>query len=375
MIPLNIPANTGHEKKYINEVLDNPSLFNEGKYLRACSEWFGEYFKGSSVFLTKSCTHSLELTMMAIGVGPGDEVILPSYTFVSAANAIVLQDATPVFIDLLPDTMNMDPECIEAAITEKTKAIVVMHYAGVGADMDRIMSIAAKHNVLVIEDAAHGIIAKYKDRPLGSIGDFASFSFEQMKNLTCGQGGLMVMNNQKFLDQAEVYFANGTDKLKFLAGERPFYQWTGKGSNFKISELQAAYLFAQLEQSDQITQKRLEIWDIYANGLRELENQGHIRLPKPESDTTHNAHIFFIKTKDNATRTALSAFLKDKGIMATFHYQPLHTSLFGKEIGRFHGEDIHTTRESELLLRLPLYYSLEESQATYIVESVTEFYT
>jgi len=375
MIPLNIPTCSGKEQTFVNELLQHPSLFNEKPYSQKCTEWFQKVLGKEHVFLTKSCTHALELAALLLELQPGDEVILPSFTFVAAANALVLRGVIPVFIDIRPDTLNIQEEAIEQAITDKTRAIVIMHYASVPCNMDRIEEIAQKHNLYIIEDAAHCILAKDENgQYLGTRGDFGCFSFDQMKNITCDQGGLFIINNEKFWRRAEILYENGTDKRQFLRGEIPFYSWRDKGTNFKLSELQAAYLYGQLTMAEEIVAKRVRNWNLYYTLLKPLADRGCFELPESACAHTHNAHIFYIKVEDKEERSQMMEYMYKEGVMATFHYVPLHSAYYGNKVGRFAGEDLHTTKESERLLRLPLFYKITDDEIQFIVQKIFAFF-
>ena len=364
MINFNVPPFTGKEMDYIRQAVENQKIC-DGEFTKKCSEWIEERTGTAKCLLTTSCTHATELAALLTGVGPGDEVIMPSYTFVSTADAFVLRGATPVFVDIRPDTMNLDEKLIEDAITEKTRGIVPVHYAGVGCEMDEIMDIARRHHLFVVEDAAQGILAEYKGRALGTLGDFGCFSFHETKNVSCGEGGALLIAHEKDIENAEIFREKGTvDK----------YRWQNYGSSYLPSELNAAYLYAQLELADQITAARLSIWNQYREELSCLEQAGLIEFPFVPEHCKHNGHMFYIKTKDMAERTALIDFLKKNDILAVFHYVPLHSAPAGLKFGRFHGEDRYTTKESERLLRLPLYYGLSEDQVSYISGKVKEFY-
>ena len=361
MINFNVPPFTGKEMDYIRKAVENQKICGDGEFTTKC-------------LLTTSCTHATELAALLTDVGPGDEVIMPSYTFVSTADAFVLRGATPVFVDIRPDTMNLDEKLIEDAVTEKTRGIVPVHYAGVGCEMDEIMDIARRHNLFVVEDAAQCILAEYKGKALGTIGDFGCFSFHETKNVSCGEGGALLIAHEKDIENAEIFREKGTDRSKYFRGQVDKYRWQNYGSSYLPSELNAAYLYAQLELADQITAARLAIWNQYREELSGLEQEGLIELPFVPEHCKHNGHMFYIKTKDMAERTALIDFLKKNDILAVFHYVPLHSAPAGLKFGRFHGEDRYTTKESERLLRLPLYYGLSEDQVSYISGKVKEFY-
>ncbi len=374
MINFNVPPFTGNEMKYIKECVENQKICGDGAYTKKCNAWMEEKFGAKKCLLTTSCTHATEMTALLAGIKEGDEVIMPSYTFVSTADAFVLRGAKVVFVDIRPDTMNIDETKIEAAITEKTKAIVPVHYAGVACEMDTILDIAKRHNLLVIEDAAQGVMAKYKGKALGTIGDFGCYSFHETKNYSMGEGGALLIRDDKYIEDAEIIREKGTDRSKFFRGQVDKYTWVSAGSSYLPSDMNAAYLYAQLEMADEINKARLEIWDTYYKGLKPLADAGKIELPVIPEGCTHNAHMFYIKAKDITERTALISFLKENEILSVFHYIPLHTSPAGKKLGRFSGEDVYTTKESERLTRLPLYYGLTKEQNLYIIDKIKEFY-
>ncbi len=324
--------------------------------------------------MTTSCTHALEMTALLFNIRAGDEVIMPSYTFVSTANAFVLRGATIVFVDINPETMNMDEGLIERAVNPKTKGIVPMHYAGVSCEMDRILEIAAHYDLFVVEDAAHGIGATYKGKPLGSMGDFGTFSFHETKNLHCGEGGALLINNEQYLAKAEIIGEKGTNRTAFFQGEVSRYSWVDLGSSYLPSELNAAFLLAQLESETKITRKRIELWHTYFDLLKPLQDNNLIQLPKVPLHCRHNGHIFYLKCKDAFERRQLIQFLKERGIEAFFHYIPLHSSKAGKKFGYFAGEDVFTTKESERLLRLPMYYLLNKEAVIKICQMIEKFY-
>ena len=374
MIKFNVPPFTGKEMDYIRQAVENEKICGDGEFTRRCSEWIEQKTGCRKSLLTTSCTDALELSALLTGVGPGDEVIMPSYTFVSTANAFVLRGAVPVFVDVRPDTMNMDENLIEAAITERTRVIAPVHYAGVGCEMDKIMELAGKYKLMVVEDAAQGIMAEYKGKPLGAIGDFGCYSFHETKNYSCGEGGAILIQDEKYAEEAEIFREKGTDRSRFYRGQVDKYRWQNYGSSFLPSEMNAAYLWAQLEQAEKINQARLNIWEQYRRELEILDREGKIDRPFVPDYCTHNGHMFYIKTKDLQERTALIDFLKENGIMAVSHYVPLHSAPAGLKFGRFHGEDRYTTKESERLLRLPMYYGLKAEQVSCICDKVKEFY-
>lgn len=374
MINFNVPPYVGNEVKYIEEAIANRKICGDGEFTKKCTQWIEQKTGTNRALLTTSCTHATEMAALLCNIAPGDEVIMPAYTFVSTADAFVLRGATAVFVDIRPDTMNMDEKLIEAAITEKTKAIVPVHYAGVACDMDAIMEIAKRYNLAVIEDAAQGIMSTYKGKALGTIGDYGCFSFHETKNYSMGEGGALLIGKPEMIEEAEIIREKGTNRSKFFRGQIDKYTWVNAGSSYLPSELNAAYLWAQLEKAEEIYEDRMHTWDCYYDRLKVLEEEGNIELPYVPEHCKHNAHMFYIKAKDIEERTALIDFLKSKGILAVFHYIPLHTAPAGMKYGRFHGEDRYTTKESERLLRLPLYYGLEEEKVEYICEMVKEFY-
>ncbi len=374
MIPFNIPPFTGKEMDYIRQAVENQKICGDGPYTKKCSEWIEQKTGTAKCLLTTSCTHATELAALLADVKEGDEVIMPSYTFVSTADAFVLRGAKPVFVDIRPDTMNIDETLIEDAITPRTKAIVPVHYAGVACEMDTIMDIAKRHHLLVIEDAAQGIMSTYKGQALGAIGDFGCFSFHETKNYSMGEGGALLIKDPKYVEEAEIIREKGTNRSKFYRGQIDKYTWVNYGSSYLPSDMNAAYLWAQLELADEINEKRLSLWNHYRELLTPLKEQGYIELPTVPEGCVHNAHMFYIKAKDLEERTRLIDFLKKNEIWSVFHYIPLHTAPAGMKFGEFHGEDRYTTKESERLCRLPMYYSLELDQVEYIVSKVKEFY-
>lgn len=375
MINFNIPPFIGKEQQYIKEAIElNQKLCGDGPFTKKCNSWFEDKFHTPKALLTTSCTHALEMAAILINIKPGDEVIVPSYTFVSTVNAFVLRGAIIVFVDIRPDTMNIDENLIEDAITDKTKAIVPVHYAGVSCEMNKIMEVAKKHNLYVIEDAAQGVMSTYNGQALGTIGDIGCYSFHETKNYSSGEGGAILIQNEDFIQRSEVIREKGTNRSKFLRGQVDKYSWIDIGSSYLPSELNAAYLYAQLEEAEKINKNRLNIWNKYNDGLKELENRNLIKLPFVPMNYTHNAHMFYIKCKDLKERTKLINYLKERKIATVFHYIPLHTSEAGIKYSRFHGEDKYTTVESERLLRLPMYFGLEDDKVEYIIDCITEFY-
>lgn len=374
MIPFNIPPCVGTELKYIQQAIDAHKICGDGEFTKKCSKWFEERFHAQKVLLTTSGTTALEMATLLCGFKPGDEVILPSYTFSSTATAIALTGATLVFVDIRPDTMNIDETKIEPAITKRTKGIMVVHYAGVACEMDTIMDIAKRHNLKVIEDAAQGVMGTYKGQALGTIGDFGCYSFHETKNYSMGEGGALVINDSRYNEAAEILREKGTNRAKFFRGQVDKYTWVDYGSSYLPSELNAAYLWAQLEKADEINENRLASWDMYQNGLKKLADVGKIDLPVIPEACVHNAHMFYIKCRDLEDRTRLISYLKEQDILAVFHYIPLHSAPAGLKFGRFHGEDEYTTKESERLVRLPLYYQLNMNDECEIIKYINSFY-
>jgi dTDP-4-amino-4,6-dideoxygalactose transaminase len=374
LIPFNRPTLTGDESEYLSECVRIGKFSGDGSFTKKCHLWMQESLSCRKALLTTSCTHALEMCAILLNLKPGDEVIIPSFTFSSSAGAFALHGAKIVFVDIHPDTMNIDETLIEPAITLKTRAIVVVHYAGVSCEMDTIMKIAEKHNLLVIEDAAQGFMSFYKGRPLGTIGHLGTYSFHETKNIQCGEGGALIINDLKFYERAEIIREKGTDRSRFFRGEIDKYGWVDVGSSYLPSELNASFLYSQFIKSRDITKKRLLLWDMYHEGLGFLGEAGIIRLPVIPKDCEHNAHTYFIKLKDEPERDMLMKYLKEKGITTTFHYLPLHSSVAGLQVGKFSGEDRYTTIESERLLRLPLYYELKEDEVLRVVSCLWSFF-
>lgn len=375
MIFFNKPPYTGNEDKYVMKAIRSDKISGDGPFTKLCHDWFEKNLPCQKTLLTPSCTAALEMAAILINTQPGDEIIMPSYTFVSTANAFVLRGAKIVFVDIRPDTMNIDETKIEAAITDKTKAIVPVHYAGVSCEMDTIMDIATRHNIYVIEDAAQGMMSTYKGRALGTIGHLGTFSFHETKNYTSGgEGGLLIINDQQFISRAEIIREKGTNRSQFFRGMVDKYSWVDIGSSYLPSDIQAAYLWGQLEKSEEIKQNRLETWSYYYKQLQELEIQEKLKLPSIPTTCKHNAHMFYLKVRDIETRTNLISYLKDRKIMAVFHYIPLHSSIAGEKLGHFSGKDKFTTIESERLLRLPLWYGVDKKDQDEVISSIQEFY-
>ena len=373
-IDFNIPPFVGTEPDYMREAALNRKISGDGAFTKKCQAWINDRFGVPASYLTTSCTAALEMAALLCGIRPGDEVILPSYTFCSTGDAFALRGARLVFTDIRPDTMNIDENRIEDAITEKTRAIVAVHYAGVACEMDAILDIAQRHGLKVVEDAAQAFGSTYKGKPLGTLGDFNCFSFHETKNFSMGEGGAILLPDISYRERAEIYREKGTDRSRFFRGQVDKYTWQDYGSSYLPSELNAAYLWAQLEQYDRIRDDRMATWEAYSEAFQYLEDKGLAKLPTIPEDCVHNAHMYYIKTADLRERTALIAHLKERGISSVFHYIPLHSSPAGRKFGFFHGEDRYTTRESERLLRLPLYFGLTESDRNAVIDAVLSFY-
>ncbi len=375
MIPFSKPTLIGNEEKYILKSMQSLSISGNGKFTKKCHKWFEKKLSCEQVLLTTSCTHALEISAILLDIKEGDEVIMSSYTFVSTANAFALRGAKIIFVDIRPDTMNIDEMKIEQAITKNTRVIVPVHYAGVACEMDMIMEIANRYNLFVVEDAAQCIMSSYKGKALGTIGHLGTFSFHETKNFTsAGEGGLLIINDDKFMSRAEIIRDKGTNKNIFLKGEIDKYSWVDIGSSYLVSDISAAFLWAQLQEADTINNDRLRTWNKYYNGLKKLALKEVVELPIITDSCTHNAHIFYLKVKNISIRNDLLSYLGTNGINATFHYVPLHTSLAGLKFGRFIGKDEFTTRESERLIRLPLYYSFKEEDIFYIISKIELFF-
>ncbi len=375
MIIFNRPPFTGNEEHYLKLSMKSLKLSGDGEFTKRCHKWFEKKLNCKKALLTTSCTHALEMSAILIDIQPGDEVIMPSYTFVSTANAFALRGAKIVFVDVREDTMNIDETLIEAAITKKTKAIVPVHYAGVACEMDTIMDIANRHNLYVIEDAAQGMMSTYKGKALGTIGHLGTYSFHETKNYTSGgEGGLLIINDEKFTTKAEIIREKGTNRSQFFRGMVDKYSWVDIGSSYLMNDLSAAYLWGQLEKAEEINNQRLAIWKSYYKQLKELQEKGIIELPTIPKDCIHNGHMFYLKCKNLEERTSLINHLYSNGIQAVFHYIPLHSSPAGEKFGTFFGSDKYTTLESERLVRLPIYYGLEQSEVEYIIKTIKEFY-
>lgn len=374
MIPFNVPPCVGDELDYVKQAIDSHKICGDGAFTKQCNAWLEERFHAQKVLLTTSGTTALDMAMLLCDIHPGDEVILPSYTFSSTATAAVLAGAKLVFVDIRPDTMNIDETKIEQAITDKTRVIIAMHYAGVACEMDTIMDIARRHDLKVVEDAAQGVMSSYKGKALGTIGDFGCYSFHETKNYSMGEGGALVINNPAYNERAEILREKGTNRAKFFRGQVDKYTWVDFGDSYLPSELNAAYLWAQLLHADEINDNRMATWNAYHDAFRPLADAGRVELPTIQADCVHNAHMFYLKCRDLEERTALIRHLKANDILAVFHYIPLHSAPAGKKFGRFDGADVYTTAESERLVRLPMYYGLTEADRNKVIAKVLEFY-
>ncbi len=375
MIPFNAPPVVGTESEYMQSAMSSGKLCGDGGFTRRCQQWMEQRFHSKKVLLTPSCTASLEMAAILLDIQPGDEVIMPSYTFVSTANAFVLRGAHIVFVDIRPDTMNIDETKITAAITDKTRAIVPVHYAGVACEMDTIMAIAKQHNLFVVEDAAQGVMSSYKGQALGTIGHIGCFSFHETKNYTAGgEGGATLINDPALVERAEVIREKGTNRSQFFRGLVDKYTWRDIGSSYLMADLQAAFLWAQLEAATLINEQRLALWNNYYQALTPLANTGRIELPVIPEGCVQNAHMFYLKLRDMDDRSALIAYLREAEIMAVFHYIPLHSSPAGEKFTSFHGEDRFTTQESERLLRLPLFYNLSRVNQRTVIHTLLSYF-
>lgn len=374
MIHFNVPPFIGNEFDYMKEAVDNRKICGDGPFTKKCDAWMEERFGAKRVLLTTSGSTALDMAALLCDLKPGDEVILPSFTFSSTANSFVLAGAKLVFVDIRPDTMNIDETKIEAAITDRTRVICPVHYAGVACEMDTIMTIAKKYNLMVVEDAAQAVMSSYKGKALGTIGDFGCFSFHETKNYSAGEGGALLINNSSYIEKAEILREKGTNRAQFYRGQVAKYNWVDFGDSYLQSDLNAAYLWAQLEKADEINNNRLATWDTYYNAFKGLEEKGIIELPTIPEGCIHNAHMFYIKTKDLDTRQAFIQFMKDNDILCVFHYVPLHSAPAGLKFGRFDGEDIHTTADSDRLVRLPMYYNMNEKDLEKVICKTLEFF-
>lgn len=373
LIPFNKPYSSINEINNIIESINSGKICGDGKFTHLCNDWFLENI-GKKILLTTSCSSALEMMAILLDAKAGDEVIMPSFTFVSTANAFVLRGLVPVFVDIRPDTLNLDEEKVEAAITEKTRAIVPVHYAGVGCNMDRLREIAKKHNLYLFEDAAQGFGSKYKNQPLGTIGDLGTYSFHETKNIISGEGGCLIINNEKFMERAEIIREKGTNRSKFFRGQVDKYTWVDVGASYLPSDMIAAYLYAQLLNSKEINRKRMDIWKRYNSFFEKYEQEGKIRRPIIPDDCVHNAHMYYILFNDLATRTKFISYLKENNVSSVFHYIPLHSSPAGIKYGRTHGDMAITDKVSDTLVRLPLFYELSEDNINYIFEVIQKFF-
>lgn len=375
MVDFNVPPCVGNEIEYVKQAIESHKICGDGQFTKKCHQWMEERFNAQKVLLTTSGTTALDMAMLLCDLQPGDEVILPSYTFSSTATSAVLAGAKLVFVDVRPDTMNIDETKIEDAITDKTKVIIAMHYAGVACEMDTIMDIAKRHNLIVVEDAAQGVMSKYKGKHLGTIGTFGCYSFHETKNYSMGEGGALVINNSEYNERAEILREKGTNRAKFFRGQVDKYTWVDFGDSYLPSELNAAYLWAQLLNADEINGNRIATWNRYYQELQAMAMEGKFEIPTVPKECEHNAHMFYLKCKDLKERSEFIKFMKEKELYCVFHYIPLHSAPAGEKFGRFDGEDEFTTKESERLVRLPMYYGLREDQVDLVVEGIKEFFS
>ena len=375
MVDFNVPPCVGNEIEYVKQAIESHKICGDGQFTKKCHQWMEERFNAQKVLLTTSGTTALDLAMLLCDLQPGDEVILPSYTFSSTATSAVLAGAKLVFVDVRPDTMNIDETKIEDAITDKTKVIIAMHYAGVACEMDTIMDIAKRHNLIVVEDAAQGVMSKYKGKHLGTIGTFGCYSFHETKNYSMGEGGALVINNSEYNERAEILREKGTNRAKFFRGQVDKYTWVDFGDSYLPSELNAAYLWAQLLNADEINGNRIATWNRYYQELQAMAMEGKFEIPTVPKECEHNAHMFYLKCKDLKERSEFIKFMKEKELYCVFHYIPLHSAPAGEKFGRFDGEDEFTTKESERLVRLPMYYGLRKDQVDLVVEGIKEFFS
>ena len=374
MIPFNVPPNVGSELEYIKQAIESKKICGDGQFTKLCNEWMENRFNAPKVLLTTSGTTALDMALLLCDIEPGDEVILPSYTFSSTATAPVLAGARLVFVDIRPDTMNIDETKIEAAITDKTKVIIAMHYAGVACEMDTIMDIARRHNLKVVEDAAQGVMSTYKGQPLGTIGDFGCYSFHETKNYSMGEGGAIVINDPRYIEKAEILREKGTNRAKFFRGQVDKYTWVDFGDSYLPSDINAAYLWAQLQKADEINNDRLNTWNAYYHAFKPLADAGKIDIPYIPKDCVHNAHMFYLKFKDLEQRTDFMTYMKENGVVCSFHYVPLHSAPAGLKFGRFYGDDVYTTKESERLTRLPMYYGIGKNDVNAVIDCVLKYF-
>ena len=375
MVDFNVPPCVGNEIEYVKQAIESHKICGDGQFTKKCHQWMEDRFNAQKVLLTTSGTTALDMAMLLCNLQPGDEVILPSYTFSSTATSAVLAGAKLVFVDVRPDTMNIDENKIEDAITDRTKVIIAMHYAGVACEMDTIMDIAKRHNLIVVEDAAQGVMSKYKGKYLGTIGTFGCYSFHETKNYSMGEGGALVINDPEYNERAEILREKGTNRAKFFRGQVDKYTWVDFGDSYLPSELNAAYLWAQLLNADEINDNRIATWNRYYQGLQTMAKEGKFEIPTVPEECEHNAHMFYLKCKDLKERSEFIKFMKEKELYCEFHYIPLHSAPAGEKFGRFDGEDEFTTKESERLVRLPMYYGLLEDQVDLVVEGIKEFYS
>lgn len=375
MISFNVPPFTGKELEYVKQAIDAHKICGDGQFTKKCNAWLEQRFHAQKVLLTTSGSSALDMAALLCGIKPGDEVILPSFTFSSTANAFVLAGATLVFVDVRPDTMNIDETKIEAAITKKTKVIAPVHYAGVACEMDTIMDIAHRYHLKVVEDAAQGVMSTYKGKALGTIGDFGCFSFHETKNYSMGEGGALVINDPQYNETAEILREKGTNRSKFFRGQVDKYTWVDFGDSYLPSDMNAAYLWAQLEMADEINNDRLKTWNQYYSAFKVLENTNKIVLPTIPADCVHNAHMFYIKCRDLRERTDFIQFMKNHDVNCVFHYIPLHSAPAGDKFGRFHGTDVYTTADSDRLVRLPMYYGMTDAERQQVIDSVLSFFS
>ena len=373
-INFNVPPLYGDEFQYVKEAIESHRICGDGQFTKKCHAWMEERFHAQKVLLTTSGTTALDMAMLLCDLQPGDEVILPSYTFSSTATAAVLVGARLVFVDIRPDTMNIDEKKIEAAITERTRVIMVMHYAGVACEMDTILDIARRHNLIVVEDAAQGVMSTYKGKYLGTIGDLGCYSFHETKNFSMGEGGALVINNPVYNERAEILREKGTNRARFFRGQVDKYTWVDRGDSYLPSEMNAAYLWAQLLHADEITEDRMKTWKAYREALESVAESGRIELQTIPEGCAHNAHMFYIKLRDLEDRTAFISYMKARHIGCVFHYVPLHSAPAGLKFGRFDGKDEYTTRESDRLVRLPMYYGMTEEDRARVIESTLSYF-
>ena len=374
MISFNVPPFIGTELTYVKEAIDAHKICGDGQFTKKCHAFLEDRFGAQKALLTTSGTTALEMATLLCGLKKGDEVLVPSFTFSSTATAIVLTGATPVFVDIRPDTMNIDETKLEDAITDRTRAIMAVHYAGVACEMDTIMDIAARHGLKVIEDAAQGVMSTYKGRALGTIGDFGCYSFHETKNYSMGEGGALIIRDPENNDAAEILREKGTNRARFFRGQVDKYTWVDYGSSYLPSDMNAAYLWAQLQEADRINDDRLAIWNKYSQAFAPLAEAGRVEVPTIPEGCVHNAHMYYLKLRDLEDRTAFIQYLKDNSIVAVFHYIPLHSAPAGLKFGRFHGEDVYTTRESDRLVRLPLYYGLTEADQQHVIDTALAYF-